>query len=104
MTEQLHQLIQDIRSKSQQLAEKLRVERAQHEVLQGEINRLNEQLLAEQAHISDLKHEIAALNVSLDEAQNKVVEVPVVSKGRDDAQIDALVKEIEYCIEQLKQG
>jgi hypothetical protein len=40
----------------------------------------------------------------LAEAQNKVVEVPVATSSRNAAEIDALVKEIEFCIDKLKQA
>ena len=49
MTENLNNLISDIRSRSLYLAGLLHAERSQHEVLQGEINRINELLKAEQA-------------------------------------------------------
>jgi hypothetical protein len=35
-------------------------------------------------------------------AENKVVEVPVQTLGKREEEIEELVKEIEYCIEQLK--
>lgn len=104
MTENLNNLISDIRSRSLELAEKLHAERAQHEVLQGEINRVNEQLKAEQALVAQLQQEVQQLSGALAEAQNKVVEIPAAPKGRNADEIDALVKEIEYCIEKLKQA
>ncbi|MEN9743870.1 MAG: hypothetical protein RLZZ65_1675 [Bacteroidota bacterium] len=104
MTENLNNLISDIRSRSLELAEKLHAERAQHEVLQGEINRVNEQLKAEQALVAQLQQEVQQLSSALAEAQNKVVEIPAAPKGRNADEIDALVKEIEYCIDKLKQA
>jgi hypothetical protein len=35
--------------------------------------------------------------------ENKVIENPVQSIGKSEQEIDELVKEIEFCIEQLKQ-
>jgi hypothetical protein len=35
-------------------------------------------------------------------AENKVVELPVQTPGKREEEIEELVKEIEYCIEQLK--
>jgi hypothetical protein len=37
-------------------------------------------------------------------AENKVVEAPAPVIGRNEQEIDELVKEIEFCIEQLKQS
>jgi flagellar biosynthesis/type III secretory pathway chaperone len=86
------------------LAGLLHAERSQHEVLQGEINRVNELLKAEQALVAQLQQEVIQLSDALAEAQNKVVEIPVAPKGRNAEEINALVKEIEFCIEKLKQA
>jgi flagellar biosynthesis/type III secretory pathway chaperone len=104
MTENLNNLISDIRSRSLYLAGLLHAERSQHEVLQGEINRVNELLKAEQALVAQLQQEVIQLSDALAEAQNKVVEIPVAPKGRNVEEINALVKEIEFCIEKLKQA
>ena len=59
---------------------------------------------AEQDKVKALQTAIEDLNVSLAEAQNKVVEVPVATNSRNAEEIDALVKEIEFCIDKLKQA
>jgi len=59
---------------------------------------------AENDKVKQLEATIEELNVSLAEAQNKVVEVPVATTSRNNEEIDALVKEIEFCIEKLKQA
>lgn len=104
MTENLNTLIADIRNRSLQLATDLNNERAQHQSLQAELQQLQALYQAEQAQVAELKAHIEALNLSLVEAQNKVVEVPVAPLGRNAEDIDALVKEIEFCIEKLKQA
>ena len=104
MTENLNTLIEDIRSRSLQIAAELKTERAQHEVLQGELRHIQALYQAEQAQVKQLEATIEELNVSLAEAQNKVVEVPVATSSRNAEEIDALVKEIEFCIEKLKQA
>lgn len=104
MTENLNTLIEDIRSRSLQIATQLKTERAQHEVLQTELQRMQELYHAEQAKVTALQTAIEDLNVSLAEAQNKVVEVPVATSSRNAVEIDALVKEIEFCIDKLKQA
>jgi hypothetical protein len=40
--------------------------------------------------------------LDLEVAKNQIVEVSVPQNGRNEEQIDELVKEIEYCIGQLK--
>jgi len=104
MTENLNTLIEDIRARSLQFAADLKTERAQHEVLQGELRRIQELYQAENDKVKQLEATIEELNVSLAEAQNKVVEVPVATTSRNAEEIDALVKEIEFCIEKLKQA
>ena len=104
MTENLNTLIEDIRSRSLQIVAELKTERAQHKVLQGELRRIQELYQAEHAQVKQLEATIEELNVSLAEAQNKVVEVPVATSSRNAAEIDALVKEIEFCIDKLKQA
>jgi ABC-type phosphate transport system auxiliary subunit len=104
MTENLNTLIADIRNRSLQLATDLNNERAMHQALQAELQQMQAQYQAEQAQVAELKVHIEALNLSLVEAQNKVVEVPVAPLGRNAEDIDALVKEIEFCIEKLKQA
>jgi hypothetical protein len=49
-----------------------------------------------------LNTEIETLRSALQIAENKVVEVPVQTLGKREEEIEELVKEIEYCIEQLK--
>jgi chromosome segregation ATPase len=104
MTENLNTLIEDIRSRSLQIAAELKTERAQHEEFQDELRRIQALYQAEQAQVKQLEATIEALNVSLAEAQNKVVEVPVATSSRNAEEIDALVKEIEFCIDKLKQA
>jgi chromosome segregation ATPase len=104
MTENLNTLIADIRNRSLQLATDLNNERAKLRSLQEELEQMQALYQAEQAQVATLKGHIEALNLSLAEAQNKVVEVPVATLGRNAEDIDALVKEIEFCIEKLKQA
>lgn len=104
MTEKIQDTIQEISRKVVQIGEALRTERSKNEILQGEINRKEELLAAEAAAISLLKEENESLKSALHLAENKVVEVPVAVKGRNEQEIDELVKEIEFCIEQLKQS
>ncbi len=104
MTEKIQDTIQEISRNILRIGEALRSERSKNAVLQEEINRKNEQLAAEANAISLMKEEIESLKSALHLAENKVVEVPVPVKGKNEQEIDELVKEIEFCIEQLKQS
>ncbi|MFM1914509.1 MAG: hypothetical protein RLZZ531_178 [Bacteroidota bacterium] len=104
MTEKIQDTIQKISRNIVRVGEALRMERSKNEILQEEIDRKNEQLTAEASAIVLLKEEIESLKSALHLAENKVVEVPVPVKGKNEQEIDELVKEIEFCIEQLKQS
>jgi CRISPR/Cas system-associated exonuclease Cas4 (RecB family) len=104
MTEKIQDTIQKISRNIVRVGEALRMERSKNEILQDEIDRKNEQLTAEASAIGLLKEEIESLKSALHLAENKVVEVPVPVKGKNEQEIDELVKEIEFCIEQLKQS
>lgn len=104
MTEKIQDTIQEISRNILRIGEALRSERSKNAVLQEEIDRKNEHLAAEANAISLMKEEIESLKSALHLAENKVVEVPVPVKGKNEQEIDELVKEIEFCIEQLKQS
>jgi chromosome segregation ATPase len=104
MTEKIQDTIQEISRNAVRIGEALRSERSKNEILQEEIHRSKEQLAAEIASVGRLKVEIESLKSALHLAENKVVEIPVPVKGRNEQEIDELVKEIEFCIEQLKQS
>ena len=104
MTEKIQDTIQAISRKAVRIGEALRSERSKNEILQEEIHRNKEQLAVESAEIVHLKAEIESLKSALHLAENKVVEIPAPVKGRNEQEIDELVKEIEFCIEQLKQS
>ena len=104
MTEKIQDTIQKISRNIVRVGEALHMERSKNEILQEEIDRKNEQLTAEASAIVLLKEEIESLKSALHLAENKVVEVLVPVKGKNEQEIDELVKEIEFCIEQLKQS
>ena len=104
MTEKIQDTIQAISRKAVRIGEALRSERSKNEILQEEIHRTKEQLAEEIAAVGQLKMEIESLKSALHLAENKVVDIPVPVKGRNEQEIDELVKEIEFCIEQLKQS
>ena len=104
MTEKIQDTIQEISRKAVRIGEALRSERSKNEILQEEIDRNKEELAKEIDANTHLKAEIESLKSALHLAENKVVEVPAPVTGRTEQEIDELVKEIEFCIEQLKQS
>lgn len=104
MTEKIQDTIQEISRKAVRIGEALRSERSKNEILQEEIDRNKEELAKELTANTNLKAEIESLRSALHLAENKVVEVPAPVIGRTEQEIDELVKEIEFCIEQLKQS
>jgi Skp family chaperone for outer membrane proteins len=104
MTEKIQDTIQEISRKAVRIGEALRSERSKNEILHEEIDRNKEQLAVELTAVSSLKVEIESLKSALHLAENKVVEVPAPISRRTEQEVDELVKEIEFCIEQLKQS
>ena len=104
MTEKIQDTIQEISRKVVRAGEALRSERSKNEILQEEIDRNKEELAKEITANTHLKVEIESLKSALHLAENKVVEAPAPVIGRNEQEIDELVKEIEFCIEQLKQS
>jgi Mg2+ and Co2+ transporter CorA len=102
MTDKIQQIIDDISRKAKALHHQLVEERLQNEQLRLEIVELREQLMSTNGQIEGQALEINRLKSELEASKEQVVEKPVVSDKRKDEEIDELVKEIEYCISQLK--
>jgi predicted RNase H-like nuclease (RuvC/YqgF family) len=78
-------------------------ERKTNSDLENEIQQLRATNLEKTNQVFSLETEVETLRSALHLAQNKVVEVPVQVVGKREEEIDELVREIEHCIEQLKQ-
>jgi methyl-accepting chemotaxis protein len=102
MTEKIQQIIDDIRQKMAVLDHQLTEVRASNAVLQAELNESNIQLEKSKNEGEILVEAVNELKIALEAANNQVVEVDRPTQGRRDDEIDELVKEIEYCISQLK--
>ena len=102
MTEKIQQIIDDIRQKMAVLDHQLTEVRASNAVLQAELNESNIQLEKSKNEGESLVQAVNELKIALEAANNQVVEVDRPTQGRRDDEIDELVKEIEYCISQLK--
>jgi hypothetical protein len=102
MTDKIQQFIDEITRKSRDLHQQLVEERMKNEQLRMEIVDLNEQVMINSGQIESQSLEITKLKGELETTKLQVVEEPSVSDHGKDEEIDELVKEIEYCISQLK--
>ena len=101
MTERIQHIIDEIRLKSQSMHYQLNEEREKNKMFQLEIQMLSERLQAQNQIGHEYLSEIDTLKTELETVKSQVVENsnPISRKDED---IDELVKEIEYCISQLK--
>ncbi len=101
MSEQVNRLIDEIRGKSVRMREQIEAERATNATLTTEIATLKNEISKKQEAIQTLEGTIADLNGRIETMAEQGVDN---SKGKSisNEEIDALVKEIEYCIGQLK--
>lgn len=102
MTEKIEKSIEHILNKAQALHADLQSERTRNGALNNELQKLKGEIFVLSEKEFMLNTEIETLKSALQLAENKVVEVPVQVIGKREEEIDELVKEIEYCIEQLK--
>lgn len=101
MNERIQHIIQDIRNKKDALKDLLGQQMQKANQLEGEIERLKSELETSNSRISQLTNDNVELKTLLEEAKNQIVE-SAASGNNSHEQIDELVREIEYCIGQLK--
>jgi chromosome segregation ATPase len=99
MTSELKSLIEHIGAKSRQLHQSLVAERERGRSMTDEINRLNSEISEYQAQKKAMEEELHHLRLELNQAREQVQAPPVSTNG---VEIDVLVKEIDFCIQQLK--
>lgn len=100
MSDRIHELIDGIKEKVSLVSSQLANVNSQNALLQNEVESLKAQL-------SQKGEELNQANVTISELETKLItnneqDVKVVETGVSEDQIDELVKEIEYCIGQLK--
>ncbi|WP_343748444.1 hypothetical protein [Fluviicola sp.] len=99
MTSELKSLIEQIGAKSRQLHQSLVAERERVRSMTDEINRLNAEISEFQDQKKSLEHELRDLKTELSQVREQVQVQPV---STNTVEIDVLVKEIDFCIQQLK--
>ena len=101
MSDRINSLINNIREKSIHLIEKLSIQEEKNNDLATQLTSLKEELASQNKKNEQLANEMMELkeNIKANNGQNISS-----SAGNDisDEKIDELVKEIEYCIGQLK--
>jgi hypothetical protein len=102
MTEQIEKSIEQILEKVTSLHLDLQNEKSRNAALLLEFDKVKANLFTATEREFMLNTEIETLKSALHLAENKVVELPVQTPGKREEEIEELVKEIEYCIEQLK--
>jgi predicted nuclease with TOPRIM domain len=101
MTEKIQSSLAEIRSVVQQLHGKLSEVLIHNQQLQNELALAKSQLEEKDHAVFSLQTEVESLASTLKVTKERVVEVPIVGKRNEE--IDELVKEIDKCIQQLKQ-
>lgn len=103
MADRINELIEKIREKVSLLKSQLSVEQSKNEALQEEVNQLKLQLTSKQSEVETLESKIVGLQSDIVKAKEQSVNHSTEANVKvSDEQIDELVKEIEYCIGQLK--
>lgn len=103
MTENIQNSLNNILNKVKSIHGELLNELKTNSDLKNEIQQLRNSNIEKTNLVFSLETEVETLRTALHLAQNKVVEVPIQVVGKREEEIDELVREIEHCIEQLKQ-
>ena len=101
MNARIQQLIDEIKAKSLSVHVDLQNERAKCLNQQLELDTLKVELEDLKIKNQNLLSQVNLLQVQLEETKSQVINNSD-SPGRNDEEIDELVKEIEYCINQLR--
>lgn len=101
MTERIQHILEDLRQKFMTQRNLLMEQRDSNKVLLEENLVLKEQFEALLLEKRSLEDTVVVLRDEVEMTRRQIVSTPA-SLGRNDEQIDELVKEIEYCIGQLK--
>lgn len=102
MTEEIQKIIDQILNKSKALQQILLVERERNSFLNSEIEGLTKLLEDKNKECFLIATNLETVQAALHLAENKVSDKPLHSLGKNEQEIDELVKDIEFCIEQLK--
>ena len=102
MTERIQHTMNEIRAKALEIHNELVQERTKNQTLHVQILEIEDRLKSAKLIENEYLAAIDQLKLDLEVTKNQIVEVSAPQNGRNEEQIDELVKEIEYCIGQLK--
>jgi uncharacterized coiled-coil DUF342 family protein len=102
MTERIQISVESIKGKIATLMQGLIELKTQNAAMSSEIQSLKDELHEKAQHALQMQTTIENLNHELDLAKKQVIDLSQKPVGRSEEEIDELVKEIDYCIEQLK--
>lgn len=102
MTERIQNSIDSIKAKIATLMQGLIELKTQNAAMSSEIQSLKDELHEKGQNALQMQTTIENLNHELDLAKKQVIDLSQKPVGRSEEEIDELVKEIDYCIEQLK--
>jgi septal ring factor EnvC (AmiA/AmiB activator) len=100
MTERIRQLIDEISRKAEKIHLQLLEERERNSKLTADLQELGSKHNSLKEEFENRQNLVESLHQEVEKLKSQVVDVP--GPGRNDQEIDELVKEIEYCISQLK--
>lgn len=101
MTENIQHSIQEIRTKALRFKDELIAVNAKNALLEQEVTTAKDRIEECNAELEKLNSENSSLKSELEALKSQVVNV-TPTFTRNEEEIDELVKEIEYCIGQLK--
>ena len=101
MSGRINQLVDTIREKFILLKDQVASDKVKNEELTQEIQALKLDVSSKDEKIGELNSKITELNDGLKSAREQSI-ISAEGNGVSEEQVDELVKEIEYCIEQLK--
>ena len=96
MTDQIQTSIDRLRNKALELHQLVVKARHENQMLLNSNQALKDELDQQQTIGKNLLNENERLNQVIEASKNQVVEIPFVSQGRNDEEIDELVKEIFF--------
>lgn len=102
MSDGISLLIEQIGDRAKHFHQQLVAERSKNEQLSNELEKLKSELSQRDSMIEQLNSEIASLRKEINTIKDHTINSSVRKQMTDD-EIDDLVKEIDYCLEQLKQ-
>lgn len=103
MSARVHELLDEIREKSVKLKDQVAAERAKNATLSAEISEIQEEMSSKSQEVESLQGKVTELTDNIESMKEQRVNTTSDSGANlSNEEIDALVKEIEYCIKQLK--